>query len=169
MEWTEGCPESFTTFRSRGYKEATKGSVSRTNVTRRVYLRASKSFYREAVIWKRLSHPNIVPFLGIAQSKTPFLCMVSSWMENGNLAMFLKKQPGANRLDLVSERNIIRLRENSSLYTQVADIARGLKYLHELLIVHGDVKSVNSLEFFTQFIVGLMKHANVIGECPYQC
>ena len=126
MEWTEGCPESFTTFRSRGYKEATKGSVSRTNVTRRVYLRASKSFYREAVIWKRLSHPNIVPFLGIAQSKTPFLCMVSRWMENGNLAMFLKKQPGANRLDLVSERNIIRLSEKIQVCTHRLQILLGV-------------------------------------------
>lgn len=28
--------------------------------------------------------------------------MVSTWMENGNLAVYLKHHPNANRLDLVS-------------------------------------------------------------------
>jgi serine/threonine protein kinase len=59
-----------------------------------------QSFCREAVLWKRLSHPNILPFLGV--STTLFsLCMVCEWMGNGNVMRYLKRNPAANRLHLV--------------------------------------------------------------------
>ena len=58
-------------------------------------------FCREAVFWKRLVHPNIVRFLGIADSELFPLCMVSTWMEHGSLLVYLKRRPSANRLELV--------------------------------------------------------------------
>ena len=54
--------------------------------------------YREAVVWKRLEHQNIVPFLGI--TLTP-LQLISEWMPGGPLAEYIKKNPNADRLGLV--------------------------------------------------------------------
>ncbi|KZP06101.1 hypothetical protein FIBSPDRAFT_876854 [Athelia psychrophila] len=44
-----------------------------------------KGFTREAVIWRQLSHPNVLPFYGIFRlggSNSPRL---SPWMKNGAL------------------------------------------------------------------------------------
>ena len=49
-------------------------------------------------MWKRLNHPNIVPFVGVT---TDPLQIVSEWMPNGTLTEFVGKHPGANRIDLV--------------------------------------------------------------------
>jgi len=53
--------------------------------------------------------------------------MVSKWMELGNLLDYLRTHPGSNRMHLIVQ------------------IARGLRYLHRLAIVHGDLKSMNIL------------------------
>ncbi|KAG6807441.1 hypothetical protein H0H92_007534, partial [Tricholoma furcatifolium] len=87
---------------------------------------ASRQFAREMLLWGQLSHPNIVPIYGIFRYKgRP--CMVSQWMENGNIHEYLKKNLEAPRLQLA------------------ADVARGLFYLHDFGIVHGDLKSPNIL------------------------
>ncbi|TDL22634.1 kinase-like protein [Rickenella mellea] len=86
-----------------------------------------KSFCREAVFWRQFSHPNIVPFLGISDPKLFPLCMVSQWMENGSLLVYLRRYPRANRLNLL------------------VGVAEGLLYLHQMGAVHGDVKSANIL------------------------
>jgi len=57
-------------------------------------------FCKEVVIWKRISHPNVVPFLGVSEAPTP-LCMVSEWMPNGNVRDYVGKNPEASRLQLV--------------------------------------------------------------------
>ena len=57
-------------------------------------------FYKEAVMWKRISHPNIVPFLGVSQAPAP-LSMVSEWMPNGSVRGYVRKNPGSSRLQLV--------------------------------------------------------------------
>ena len=58
-----------------------------------------QSFFREAVMWGRLRHPNIVPFIGIT---TDPLQIVSEWMPNGTLTEFVEKNPDVNRIGLVS-------------------------------------------------------------------
>ena len=57
-----------------------------------------QSFFEGAVMWKRLSHPNIVPFIGIATNP---LQIVSEWMPNGTLVEFVGKNPDAKRISLV--------------------------------------------------------------------
>ncbi|KLO06861.1 kinase-like protein [Schizopora paradoxa] len=89
--------------------------------------KVQKSFCKEAVFWRQLTHPNIVSFLGVVNSETLALCMVSTWMRNGNLAKFLKANPHASRLELL------------------LDAANGLLYLHRQGMVHGDIKSANVL------------------------
>lgn len=63
---------------------------------------------RELGIWKRLSHPNIVPFLGTVSGFGRFgnASLVSSWMPNGTLQDFLLKHDDrltvTHRLQFVS-------------------------------------------------------------------
>ena len=50
-------------------------------------------------MWKRLKHPNIVPFIGVTRNPMQF---VSEWMPNGTLPEYVNENPGANRISLVS-------------------------------------------------------------------
>ncbi|KAJ7093508.1 hypothetical protein C8R44DRAFT_684926 [Mycena epipterygia] len=88
---------------------------------------ALKAFGREALIWRQLSHPNLLPFFGLYHLENR-LCLVSPWMENGHVLEFLKNSPpDTDRLSLI------------------VDIAIGLEYLHTEQIVHGDLKGMNIL------------------------
>ena len=53
-------------------------------------------------MWKRLKHPNIVPFLGVLISVPP-LGIVHDWMENGTITDYVRKHPQLDRAGLVSE------------------------------------------------------------------
>ncbi|KAL0565486.1 Rho guanine nucleotide exchange factor, partial [Marasmius crinis-equi] len=89
----------------------------------------SKEYLREAILWRQLKHPNVLPFLGIYQLEQRQLCLISPWMQKGNLLQFLR----AAR------------REDIDHYTLVHDIAAGLSHLHMRKIVHSDLKGVNIL------------------------
>ncbi|KAJ6551307.1 kinase-like domain-containing protein [Mycena capillaripes] len=89
-----------------------------------------KQFGREAVIWRQLCHPNVLPFFGLYRLELETrLCLVSPWMENGTITKFLAKNNPSN-----TER-----------FSLILDVALGLQYLHENKIVHGDLKGVNIL------------------------
>jgi len=83
-----------------------------------------KTFCSEIVIWKRFSHPNVLPLLGVSKDQERFY-MVSEWMEHGNVNQYLKRHPGAARLQIL------------------LGIATGLKYLHDQSVIHGDLKGAN--------------------------
>ncbi|KAJ7719093.1 kinase-like domain-containing protein [Mycena maculata] len=86
-----------------------------------------KEFGREAVIWRQLCHPNLLPFFGLYYLDKR-LCLVSPWMQNGNILEYLRKEPaGTNRLSLI------------------LDVALGVEYLHRNRVVHGDLKAINIL------------------------
>jgi serine/threonine protein kinase len=55
--------------------------------------------YREALIWKRLMHANIVPFIGVTLSP---LQIMSEWMPGGELTAYIKYNPHASRVAIVS-------------------------------------------------------------------
>ncbi|KAF9781204.1 kinase-like domain-containing protein [Thelephora terrestris] len=88
--------------------------------------RAREQFYQEVLVWERLTHPNILPFLGIDTEIFP-LAMISVWMRHGNLREYLVCFPSASRLNLI------------------LDASKGLEYMHALGYVHGDLKSSNVL------------------------
>ena len=50
-------------------------------------------------MWKYLTHPNIVPFLGVTSTPSQ---LVSDWMPGGDLLGYIEACPGADRLGLVS-------------------------------------------------------------------
>ncbi|KAK1227627.1 Rho guanine nucleotide exchange factor [Marasmius sp. AFHP31] len=91
---------------------------------------AIKDYMREAIVWRQLDHPNLLPFLGIYYMDDTMrrLCLVSPWMERGNLVHFMKETP-----ELVQPKSLAN------------DVARGLSYLHDMKIVHGDLKGPNIL------------------------
>ncbi|KIO23714.1 hypothetical protein M407DRAFT_45619, partial [Tulasnella calospora MUT 4182] len=79
-------------------------------------------------LWGSLAHENIAKLLGSALvNDTP--SVITERCNGGNIAQYLKKNPTANRRNLV------------------LDAAKGLQYLHSHLppICHGDVKSNNVL------------------------
>ncbi|KAJ7572221.1 kinase-like domain-containing protein [Mycena floridula] len=82
---------------------------------------------REALLWKQLDHPNILPFLGLnTEIFPPTVCLVSPWMANGNLRQYSALHPEFDRL------------------TAIRQIAAGIQYLHEHEppIVHADIRGV---------------------------
>ena len=58
-----------------------------------------KMFCKEAVMWKGLKHPNILPLLGATVSPPQ---LVSVLMTAGNLSKYIAENPDANRVGLVS-------------------------------------------------------------------
>jgi serine/threonine protein kinase len=55
---------------------------------------------KDVILWKRLSHPNIIPLLGASIDDT-LLYTVSKWMNQGTIVRYLRSNPGANRRKLV--------------------------------------------------------------------
>ncbi|KDQ16398.1 hypothetical protein BOTBODRAFT_90107, partial [Botryobasidium botryosum FD-172 SS1] len=88
-----------------------------------------KRLAREAKVWRQLSHPNVLPFLGLCTlDSVPYL--ISPWMENGHVLDYVQKNPDVDRVRLLA---------------QVAD---GLEYLHNFKpesVIHGDLRGPNIL------------------------
>ncbi|EMD37239.1 hypothetical protein CERSUDRAFT_123937 [Gelatoporia subvermispora B] len=104
-----------------------------------------EAFCKEAVVWKCLRHFNITTFYGIDTSSK--LCLVSEWMSHGSVDAYLKQNPTANRLRLVRANccNIVYTVPTDYDAFKLADTSAGLAYLHEMGIMHGDLKSMNIL------------------------
>ncbi|KAL5633729.1 hypothetical protein ACGC1H_005812 [Rhizoctonia solani] len=81
---------------------------------------------REIHSWKKCDHPNVLHFLGLAEFRGQ-IGMVAPWMEKGSLPYYLEKTFDADRCKLC------------------AQICEGTAYLHEIGIVHGDLKGENVL------------------------
>ncbi|KAH0793826.1 TKL family protein kinase [Histomonas meleagridis] len=86
------------------------------------------AFQREVEVLASANHPCLLGFCGATDS-APF-CIVTEWMPNGNLFQEIHKYK----------------RFTPTMRTITAfDIARGMKYLHSLHIIHRDLKSLNIL------------------------
>ena len=94
------------------------------------------------VLCKQFKHPNLLQLLGAKTS--PTLMIISEWMEHGTIMDFVVACPETNRLKLVSASPGLRS-ERIDFALQLADVARGLKYLHEWPSVHADLKSVSQI------------------------
>ncbi|KAI9572198.1 kinase-like domain-containing protein [Boletus coccyginus] len=112
-------------------------------------------FRRELGIWRRLNHPNVVPFLGIAYGfgMDGAMSLVSLWMSHGTLQNFLEVH--ADKLGVVHRLHFL------------LDIANGLQYLHSLSIVHGDL-NCNNVLLDTDYTarLGDFGYASLVGNIP---
>ena len=64
----------------------------------------TQDFSSEAVIWRQLCHPNVLPFYGVyVDIPGRKLGLTSPWMVNGNVVEFLKEYPGTYCVHLVSQ------------------------------------------------------------------
>ncbi|KAK0190042.1 kinase-like domain-containing protein [Armillaria mellea] len=89
-----------------------------------------REFCQEALVWRQLRHPNVLPFLGVNKELfTPRYCLISPWMVNGNIMSYLEAHPDHDRL------------------MSLVQIAEGMEYLHSLNppIVHADIRGANIL------------------------
>ncbi|PPQ79567.1 hypothetical protein CVT25_003449 [Psilocybe cyanescens] len=92
-----------------------------------------RRFRREAKIWgqvwKRDQGQHIVPFYGFCQMEDePHPCMISPWQKNGDALAYVK----ANDLTV----DYIKF---------VGHITRGVAVLHNMNLVHGDIRSLTIL------------------------
>ncbi|KAF8593909.1 kinase-like protein [Ceratobasidium sp. AG-I] len=81
---------------------------------------------RELHTWSKCQHPNVLKLLGLVQFRNQ-IGMVAEWMGNGNLPAYILKHPDANRHQLCVQ------------------VCNGLSYLHEIGVIHGDLKGLNVL------------------------
>ncbi|ESK85293.1 kinase-likeprotein [Moniliophthora roreri MCA 2997] len=87
-----------------------------------------KRLCREALLWRTLKHPFLLPFFGVDSDTFPgFFCLVSPWMAKGTILRHLGENGGQD-IDL-----------------RLFEIAQGLAYLHSQHIIHGDLRGSNIL------------------------
>ncbi|KAL0577295.1 hypothetical protein V5O48_004688 [Marasmius crinis-equi] len=83
---------------------------------------------REALLWRTLKHPYVLPFRGMdADSFPSLLCLVSPWLKNGTILKHSRENGYAD------------------IEKRLFEIAQGLAYLHSQHIIHGDLRGSNIL------------------------
>ncbi|KDQ52544.1 hypothetical protein JAAARDRAFT_478861 [Jaapia argillacea MUCL 33604] len=105
------------------------GAVAVKRIRSHVYSDRStafKAFSAEAVTWKHIRHPNVIPFRGVFTSPTEF-SIVSDWMAHGDIVSYIKSNAEAH------------------LEMLILDIFDGLRFIHGINLVHGDLKGTNIL------------------------
>ncbi|KAF5359886.1 hypothetical protein D9756_002941 [Leucocoprinus leucothites] len=90
---------------------------------------------REAIVWHKLKHENVLIFLGLAPDLGRLeACpaLISPYCTNGTVGDYIRisNPPVETRVSLVRE---------------ILGVARGLEYLHEQNVIHGDLKPSNVL------------------------
>uniref|UniRef100_A0A8C6LQW7 receptor protein-tyrosine kinase n=1 Tax=Nothobranchius furzeri TaxID=105023 RepID=A0A8C6LQW7_NOTFU len=95
---------------------------------------ARNDFLKEIRIMSRLRDPNIVRLLAVCVDKEP-LCMITEYMENGDLNQFLSHLFSCDFLFC----------SYSQMIAMAAQIASGMKYLSSLNFVHRDLATRNCL------------------------
>lgn len=92
---------------------------------------------KEVSIWKGLIHPNVLQLIGIYE-KDAAVYIVSPFLRNGTVPQYLSKNPDADRASFIR------------------DLARGLNYLHQQGVIHGDIKGSNLLVSSSVPVSGLV-------------
>ncbi|KAF9643194.1 hypothetical protein BDM02DRAFT_3151818 [Thelephora ganbajun] len=83
-----------------GTLNSSRVCIKRIRVYHLGHERATKAFCQEAVMWKYLKHPNILPLLGVTISS---LELVSNWMAGGTLPEYIGKYSDVNQIELLCE------------------------------------------------------------------
>uniref|UniRef100_A0A8C2UHH4 Discoidin domain-containing receptor 2 n=1 Tax=Coturnix japonica TaxID=93934 RepID=A0A8C2UHH4_COTJA len=100
---------------------------------------ARNDFLKEIKIMSRLKDPNIIRLLGVCVTDDP-LCMITEYMENGDLNQFLSRHEAQSPPDAQ-----VPTISYSNLRFMATQIASGMKYLASLNFVHRDLATRNCL------------------------
>ncbi|THG97961.1 hypothetical protein EW026_g4157 [Hermanssonia centrifuga] len=98
-------------------------------------IQVAKTLCHEALVWRHLDHPNILPLLGVDQRLFPedsVPCLVSPWVEAGNVHDYITAKFDGKIID-------------QELHRLLKEIICGLSFLHAENIVHGDLRGSNVL------------------------
>ncbi|KAF7237269.1 Discoidin domain-containing receptor 2 [Varanus komodoensis] len=109
----------------------------RANVTKT----ARNDFLKEIKIMSRLKDPNIIRLLGVCVRDDP-LCMITEYMEHGDLHQFLLQRQSRSTLTLANHIPCVSCLHLLLMATQIAS---GMKYLASLNFVHRDLATRNCL------------------------
>jgi len=90
----------------------------------------ASDFIKEVAMMKVVNHPNIVTMLGIIYN-TKHICIITEYMSKGSLSSIL--------------RNEDMLVEDAHIQQMAIDTCLGMAYLHEMNIIHRDLKCSNLL------------------------
>ena len=93
--------------------------------------RLEKQFTKEVTLLSRLSHPNVIKFVG-AYKDPPVYCVLTEYLPEGSLRSFLHKPENRS----LSMKKLIEF---------ALDIARGMEYIHSRHVIHRDLKPENVL------------------------
>ncbi|XP_026161423.1 discoidin domain-containing receptor 2 isoform X3 [Mastacembelus armatus] len=102
---------------------------------------ARNDFLKEIKIMSRLKDPNIIRLLAVCIYSDP-LCMITEYMENGDLNQFLSRHEPEGHLALLSNAPTVSFNNLCYMATQIAS---GMKYLSSLNFVHRDLATRNCL------------------------
>ncbi|KAJ8380316.1 hypothetical protein SKAU_G00010940 [Synaphobranchus kaupii] len=102
---------------------------------------ARNDFLKEIKIMSRLNDPNIIQLLCVCVNSDP-LCMVTEYMENGDLNMFLSQREIESTLTHANNIPSVSL---SDLLHMSVQISSGMRYLASLNFVHRDLATRNCL------------------------
>eukprot|EP01119_Soliformovum_irregulare_P001961 TRINITY_DN1191_c0_g1_i3.p1 TRINITY_DN1191_c0_g1~~TRINITY_DN1191_c0_g1_i3.p1 ORF type:complete len:422 (+),score=108.72 TRINITY_DN1191_c0_g1_i3:192-1268(+) len=121
-----GCFGIVYTAKWRGLRVACK-KLSKTPITKDVL----EDFRNEVAILGSLRHPNLLLFMGASTSNKTNMCIITEFMEGGNLHDLLHSSSKA--FDMLT------------VITWAKQIAFGVNYLHLTNIIHRDLKPSNML------------------------
>lgn len=100
------------------------------------FQRHEQSFWREAALMKGLNHPNVLRFFGVVVDTeledAKVVGIITEFVKGGSLAHYLRNRDG----------RLIPLRTRCDL---ALNAVNGLAYLHEMRVVHFDLKPDNLL------------------------
>ncbi|KAM6962808.1 discoidin domain-containing receptor 2 [Aplochiton taeniatus] len=102
---------------------------------------ARNDFLKEIKIMSRLKDPNIIRLLAVCICSDP-LCMITEYMENGDLNQFLSRHEPEGQLALLSNTPTVSY---GNLHYMATQIASGMRYLSSLNFVHRDLATRNCL------------------------
>ncbi|KAM4020030.1 epithelial discoidin domain-containing receptor 1 isoform 3-T4 [Anomaloglossus baeobatrachus] len=105
---------------------------------------ARSDFLKELKILSRLSDPHIIRLLGACLDEDP-LCMITEYMENGDLNQFLTAHELSEEDERMEDGHNPPSISYPSLLHVALQICSGMKYLSSLNFVHRDLASRNCL------------------------
>ncbi|KAG8978516.1 hypothetical protein FRB93_011045 [Tulasnella sp. JGI-2019a] len=137
-----------------------------------------RRFQREATIWSRLNHINILPFYGIVElvletSSVAEAYLASPWVESGDLSEFLAAR--LKCLDASAPERACAAFSTFDENLMIRGIASGLAYLHGHGVIHRDLKAANILlsvsiePLICDFSLTKNEEFNVTSETQKHC